>query len=207
MHPPARCAFAGLGPAGVGTWPFHRIAPFYPRRGVPARLVTSRSRRARLKTVFSLGANLGDPIVQLRDAVEALGRVLSLDAVSSVYRTEPVGLVEQPDFYNLVVSGRTERTVFDLHAAVEEIERSLGRVRTVRDGPRHIDVDLLAYGELVYVSPSLTVPHPRLGERSFVLVPLVEVEPEWRHPVSGASAADLLGELVSPSWVERVGGL
>jgi 2-amino-4-hydroxy-6-hydroxymethyldihydropteridine diphosphokinase len=177
------------------------------RGGLADSLLTLASDGSGVRTILALGANLGDPIVQLGRAVEALGRVVCLEAVSDVHRTEPVGLKDQPDFYNLVVSGRTNLTLFDLHAAAEAIERTVGRVRTVRNGPRLIDVDLLCYGELVYASSSLTVPHPRMEARSFVLVPLGEIAPEWRHPVTRATAAELMAALESPSAVERIGPL
>ncbi|MEX2583418.1 MAG: 2-amino-4-hydroxy-6-hydroxymethyldihydropteridine diphosphokinase [Gemmatimonadota bacterium] len=155
----------------------------------------------------ALGANVGEPLAQLRRAVERLSAGVRISAVSNVYLTEPVGFSAQPDFYNLVLGGTTDLTVFDLHRLAEGAEREIGRVRTVRDGPRLIDVDLLAYGELAMESEELTIPHPRLHFRRFVVEPLAEIAPGWRHPVIGRTAAGLLELLEGGGSVVRLGPL
>jgi 2-amino-4-hydroxy-6-hydroxymethyldihydropteridine diphosphokinase len=139
--------------------------------------------------------------------VADLGGLLGDLRLSSVYRTEPVGLREQPDFLNLVASGTTRLPPEHLLAAALEIEARQGRMRSVPNAPRTLDVDLLDVGGRVLDVPGLTLPHPRLAERAFVLVPLAEVEPEWRHPVLGAGAAELLSRLAAPGRVERLGAL
>ena len=161
--------------------------------------------RTPVNTLIALGANIGDPVGQLRDAVERLREVIQLQAISAVYITEPVGFREQPEFHNMVVAGRTDVTIFRLRALGERIEHCLGRQRSVPDAPRVIDVDLLAYGELIYSSASLTVPHPRMHRRSFVLTPLAEIAPDWRHPVFAATALELSRALAAPTGV-RFGG-
>ncbi|HUE95433.1 MAG TPA: 2-amino-4-hydroxy-6-hydroxymethyldihydropteridine diphosphokinase [Longimicrobiaceae bacterium] len=157
--------------------------------------------------LLALGANLGDPAAQIEAALEGLAAHLQLGVVSSVYRTAPVGRLDQPDFLNLVVAGTTESTVYRLHGWIQQIEGEMGRVRGEPNAPRLIDIDLLAYGELVLSSADLVVPHPRLHERSFVLDPLVEIAPEWRHPLIGRSARELATSLRNPSRVERLGVL
>jgi 2-amino-4-hydroxy-6-hydroxymethyldihydropteridine diphosphokinase len=157
--------------------------------------------------LLGLGANLGDPIRQLASAIAALSRELDVITVSSVYRTEPVGLHQQPEFYNMVLLATGVCTVFAVHLAAEEVERSMGRVRTVRNGPRTIDVDLLTYGELALESDSLTVPHPRMHLRSFVLGPVAEIAPEWRHPILGATAGELSDLLPERSAIVNLGVL
>lgn len=160
-----------------------------------------------IAVTLALGANLGEPIEQLRTAVIDLRSVLTITAISDVYVTEPVGIRDQPDFYNLVLQGMTTRTVYSLHAEAQRIESSMGRIRGERDGPRTIDIDLLGYGDLVMTSSSLTLPHPRLHERAFVLGPLSQIDPEWRHPQSGRSAQDMFDRLGNASGISRRGPL
>jgi 2-amino-4-hydroxy-6-hydroxymethyldihydropteridine diphosphokinase len=162
---------------------------------------------APVPVLLALGSNLGDPPRRLAAAVEKLRDLMDVEAASALYLTEPIGIREQPDFHNLVVRGTTGLPVHALHAGLHRIERELGRQRVVRNGPRIIDIDLLAYGELVLVSPTLTVPHPRMTERAFVLVPLAEVAPGWRHPGLDRSASECLALLASAGGVHRLGPL
>ncbi|HEX2092044.1 MAG TPA: 2-amino-4-hydroxy-6-hydroxymethyldihydropteridine diphosphokinase [Longimicrobiaceae bacterium] len=141
---------------------------------------------------LGLGANLDDPVARLAEAVDRLRRVVRVVSVSAVYRSEPVGYRDQPDFFNLVCRVRTELPPLDLLRATRGIEEAMGRTRTFRDAPRRIDIDLLAYGRVVLDTPELVLPHPRMARRAFVLVPLAEVAPEWRHPVRGETARELL---------------
>lgn len=130
-----------------------------------------------MKAVLGLGANLGDPLMTLRAAVEALGLLphTTVTAVSSMYQTAPVGYTDQPDFYNIVVTVETELTPHTLLGGCLGIEAALGRVRTFRNAPRVVDVDLLLYEGYAEQTDELTVPHPRMMERAFVLVPLGEL--------------------------------
>ena len=171
------------------------------------RMTPETPKPAREPVLLGLGANLGDPVRQLARAVERLRRVVEVEAVSSVYRTEPVGHREQPDFHYLVVRGRTALAPHDLLARALEIERELGRVRAFPNAPRPMDVDLLAHGDRVLETPELVLPHPRMHQRAFVLVPLAEVAPEWRHPVFKQTARELLQQAATPARVERWGEL
>jgi 2-amino-4-hydroxy-6-hydroxymethyldihydropteridine diphosphokinase len=157
--------------------------------------------------LLGLGANEGDPLAQLRQATRELSRFMQIDAVSSVYRTEPIGGIEQPDFLNIVAAGRFDGSATEFHARLMAIEERLGRRPTVRNGPRVIDIDLLTFGELTLNSSRLTIPHPRLHQRAFVLVPLGEIAPDWRHPHLGQSAAELLSRIQPSGGVARVGTL
>lgn len=128
----------------------------------------------------ALGANIGDREASLREALSRLANdsELEVNRISSVYETAPVGFTDQPAFLNMAVSLRTELEPLMLLRRLLEIELEMGRVRDVRWGPRNIDLDLLVYGEVVMDTTELTLPHPRMGERAFVLVPLREVWPK-----------------------------
>jgi 2-amino-4-hydroxy-6-hydroxymethyldihydropteridine diphosphokinase len=127
----------------------------------------------------ALGSNLRDPVRQVMDAFEELARLpdTRLTARSSLYRTAPVGKVDQPDFINAVARLETGLPAQSLLDRLLEIEREHVRVRTERNGPRTLDLDLLLYGTQRIDLPGLTVPHPRMQERAFVLVPLAEIAP------------------------------
>lgn len=157
--------------------------------------------------ILGLGSNIGRPRRQLAAAVEMLRSVVQDARVSGVYRTEPVGFAEQPDFFNLVLVGRSSEPPRRLLAEALRIERELGRVRTFPNAPRTIDIDLLAVGDTILEDAGLILPHPRLPHRAFVLVPLAEVAPEWRHPVLHLTATEMLAGVTNAGRVERVGEL
>ncbi len=147
-----------------------------------------------MKLVYlSLGSNLGD---RERYLEKALGMLDAPDfhirRVSSVYETEPVDTSDPHWFLNLVAEAETELFPMQLLWRVGKIEHSLGRVRTVVNGPRVIDVDILLYGRAVIQTPTLQVPHPRMSDRRFVLAPLAELAPDLRHPVTHKTVRELL---------------
>jgi len=147
-------------------------------------------------TVYiALGTNLGDRQENLRKALQNLPSAVRLSAVSPVYSTPPWGYTGQPDFLNQVARLETGLSPHELLRVLKEIEVSLGRVPTFRYGPRVIDLDILFFDDLVMGTPELTIPHPRLAERAFVLVPLVDLAPDLCHPVLGQTAAELLAGL------------
>lgn len=158
-----------------------------------------------MKTYIGLGSNLGDREAQVRLALDDLARMPSSHLVraSSLYDSEPVGDVEQPNFLNAVAEVETELTARQLLWNLQLIERRLGRTRTRRWGPRTIDLDLLLYGRLILDEPELQVPHPELTRRAFVLVPLVELDPLLVHPVTGQTLIAHLAALKTRPPVKR----
>ncbi|MCG0239189.1 MAG: 2-amino-4-hydroxy-6-hydroxymethyldihydropteridine diphosphokinase [Firmicutes bacterium] len=133
---------------------------------------------------LGLGSNLGDRLANLVAGVRLLSGAadIALVAVSSVYETAPWGLTDQPAFLNAVCAVRTALPPEALLRRCLEVEKALGRVRTVRWGPRTLDIDLLLYGDLTLQEPHLTLPHPRLTERAFVVIPLLEIAPDLTLP-------------------------
>ena len=147
-----------------------------------------------MKTIYlSLGSNIGDREANLRTAIERLpGPRLQVLRVSPIYETEPVEYTNQRWFLNLVVEAETALFPMQLLGYTSRIEREIGRVRTVAKGPRTIDIDILLYARTVVRSALLEIPHPRMGERRFVLAPLADLAPDLRHPVTHLTVRQML---------------
>jgi len=152
---------------------------------------------------LSLGSNVGDRQAHLRDAIarlQAKGHVVS---VSSFYETEPVDVTDQAWFLNCAVYLETTERPEHLMAAILEIEQEMGRRRVQPKGPRIIDIDILLFGDEVIDSPALTVPHPAMHQRRFVLKPLAEIAPAVRHPVLKKTILELLDALPAGQTVRK----
>ena len=147
-------------------------------------------------TVYlALGTNLGDRMENLHRALAALPPAVSVIALSSVYETPPWGYADQPAFLNMALAGETDLEPLALIAYLKNLETDLGREKTFRNGPRLIDMDILFYDDLVFNQDDLVIPHPRLHERAFVLVPLNDVAPDRMHPVLKRTVRDLLKDV------------
>ena len=153
---------------------------------------------------LALGTNLGDRPRNLRAAIAALPPAVTVLEQSFVYETLPWGVTDQPSFLNMVILGKTRQRPQELLKNLKELETLLGRIPSIHYGPRKIDIDILFYDDLVFDSPELTLPHPHMHERAFVLVPLADLTPEQIHPVFGRTIRQLLAEL-DTTGVKRYG--
>lgn len=158
------------------------------------------------KTVYlSLGSNLGDRQANLQSALERLGELGAVTAVSSIYETEPVGFAAQPYFLNCAVALETELMPRQLLHRVLAIEQALGRKRKIAKGPRTADIDVVLFGNSVVDTAELVIPHPAMHERRFVLEPLAEIAADVRHPVFKRTIRELRDVLPAGGTVKKVG--
>lgn len=156
----------------------------------------------KLHTVYiGLGSNLGDRVAYLREAVQRLGAIVSIARASQLYVAAPLGYVRDDAFINAVVSGTTTLKALDLLQMMQAIESAMGR-RPVQYGPRPIDLDLLFYDAVQIETRKLTIPHPRLHQRAFVLKPLAEIAPKLMHPVLYYTVSQLLQDVEDADQVQ-----
>jgi len=152
---------------------------------------------------LGLGSNIGDRHLNLERAIAYLGQRLQVDRVSSVYDTPPLGETDQPRFLNLVCRAYTRLSPQGLLLLSKGIESKMGRMSKTGQ-PRPIDIDILFYDDRVLTTPDLVIPHPRLSERAFVLVPLGEIAPEFTHPVSHETVAELLARVDGVADIAKI---
>jgi len=147
-----------------------------------------------MTTVYlGLGSNLGDRRAYLKAAIDGLRLILTDIKESSVYETDPQYVTDQPAFLNQVISGETNLEPLEFFKHCQSIQKQVGRTpQTVRFGPREIDIDILCFGDVVLKTDTIEIPHPRLHERLFVLVPLCEIVPDWVCPKTGESVQKLI---------------
>lgn len=152
---------------------------------------------------LSLGSNLGDRYANLRRAAAMINAVMTVTAVSPVYATEPWGDTEQPPFLNACIAAKTDLTPHDVLHLVKQIESDIGRTPTRHWGPRLIDIDIVFYDRLTLDDEELTIPHPRLAERAFVLAPLADIIPDFVHPILHLTVEEML-DRVGMAGVEKM---
>lgn len=162
--------------------------------------------------LIGIGGNLpssaGVPLATCEAALDRLrGQGIEIVALSPWYETAPVPISDQPWFVNAVAQVKTTLSAGDLLNTLHETEAALGRVRTVVNAARVLDLDLLAYGAITQTDGAPLLPHPRLHERAFVLLPLRDIAPAWRHPVSGLTPADMIAHLPPGQGIRPIAGL
>ncbi len=160
------------------------------------------------KVYLGLGSNIGDRKANLSRALTLLGDRVKINVVSSIYETEPVGYDDQPKFLNAVCLARTNLGPLQLLSLVKSIESSMGRETGLPNGPRIIDIDIILFGNMSVIDPELTIPHPRMSERAFVLIPLAEIAPaDLIHPFTRERIADMAEEVAGREGVKKIGRL
>ena len=153
---------------------------------------------------LSLGSNVGDRAANLKAAIDRLGALGKVKAVSSFYETEPVEFAAQPWFLNCVVEMTTEKMPEQLLAAILDAEKEMGRRRVQKKGPRTLDIDILLFGNSIVKARGLTIPHPAMHQRRFVLEPLAEIAPDVWHPVFKRTVRELKDALPPGQAVKRL---
>ena len=157
------------------------------------------------RVFLGIGTNLGDRERNLQEALAVLSQKMEILKQSSVYQTAPWGYMDQPAFLNQVIEAQTDLSSLNLLGFLKDTEKQLGRQANFRYGPRLIDLDILFYGNRIIQTPRLQVPHPRLTQRAFVLVPLAEIAPEFVHPQNKQTITQLLAALPDLGGVEKCG--
>lgn len=150
---------------------------------------------------LSLGSNKGDKEGQIKKAIILISNICDIKNVSPLYLTEPVGYTEQEWFVNCIVEVETETDPNKLLSSVKSIEKKLGRTKTMKNGPRTIDIDIVFYGDQIVKTKDLVIPHPRLHERLFVLQPMMDLNPGFVHPVFQKTIRELYAQV---PWAEMV---
>jgi 2-amino-4-hydroxy-6-hydroxymethyldihydropteridine diphosphokinase len=143
---------------------------------------------------LALGTNVGDRQHNLTTALNLLQTHIQILNTSPVYETAPWGYLEQDNFLNQVIEAQTSQTPLELFQFVKKVEQKMGREKIIKDGPRLIDIDILFYADMIYSSDKLEIPHPRMRGRSFVLVPLADLAPNFIHPVYQMTIRELAAE-------------
>lgn len=157
---------------------------------------------------FSVGSNIGNKKNNLKVALKLLKKnKIKIIKISSIYKTEPVGCKNQPYFYNICIKAKTNLKPIDLLYKLKKIEKQMCRKKTIKWGPRIIDIDILFYNNIILINKNLKIPHPEIEKRKFVLIPLYEMEKNLYHPIKNLTISDIIKKKKLKEKVIRIGAL
>jgi len=155
---------------------------------------------------IGIGSNQGDKLYNIKKAISLIEKIDStnVEICSSIYLTKPFGYLDQDDFLNMVIKISTEKKVYPLHSELQMVEEKMGKNNTIKWGPRKIDLDILFFNDEIYSDEKITIPHKGIIERDFVLVPMIEIEPEFIHPALNLKIVDICNTVSQKQIISKM---